>query len=125
MSYFQNVGRRKYGNRKVKIGDESFDSEAEYERYCQLRFLERGGVIQDLQRQVSFLLLPSQKDDDGKVIERPVKYVADFVYQEDGKTVVEDVKSPVTIDNPEYKLKRKMMLYFHGIKIKQILNTDL
>jgi hypothetical protein len=55
-------------------------------------------------------LLPKQ---DG---ERAVYYVADFVYTENGKLVVEDCKGCRT---EVYKLKKKMTLYFHGIKIKE------
>jgi len=46
-----------------------------------------------------------------------VDYVADFVYETDGFLVVEDVKGLKTRD---YVLKRKMMLYMHGIRIQEI-----
>ena len=75
------------------------------------------GGITDLRRQVPFTLIPSQKGADGKVIEYPVKYIADFVYTENGKTVVEDVKGYKT---PEYIIKRKLMLQVHGIRIKEV-----
>lgn len=65
---------------------------------------------------MKYLLLPSQKQD-GKTIERPVRYIADFVYTENGKEVVEDVKG---LRTDTYKLKRKMMLYFHNIKIREV-----
>lgn len=65
-----------------------------------------------------FDLLPAQYDErTGKLIERGVRYVADFVYQTDGFTVVEDTKGMRTKD---YVLKRKMMLYFHGIRIQEV-----
>jgi hypothetical protein len=83
----------------------------EANRWCELRMLEKAGLIQDLQRQVKFELIPKQ---DG---ERAVHYVADFVYVEDGKKIVEDVKGMRT---KEYRLKKKMMLFFHGIRIKEI-----
>ena len=108
--------RMKYHNRKITRDGEAFDSLREYRRWCELQMMERAGVITDLKRQVKFELIPSQKVD-GKVVERPVNYVADFVYEQDGKTVVEDTKGFRTKD---YILKRKMMLYFHGIKIKEI-----
>lgn len=107
---------RKYGNRKITRDGITFDSVKEYKRFCELTLLERAGEITDLQRQVKFMLIPSQKID-GKVVERPVHYIADFVYQEDGQTVVEDTKGFKTKD---YILKRKMMLHTHGIRIREV-----
>jgi hypothetical protein len=101
----------KYGARKVKAPDgQVFDSVLEFHRWGMLRLLERAGRISDLKRQVSFELIPKQ---DG---ERACNYVADFTYMEDGKLVVEDCKGFRT---PEYRLKRKLMLWVHGIKIKE------
>jgi hypothetical protein len=51
------------------------------------------------------------------VAERRCVYVADFVYTEDGKKVVEDTKGMRT---KEYVIKRKLMLYIHHIKIKEV-----
>ena len=51
---------------------------------------------------------------------REIAYVADFVYEENGAKVVEDVKSPITRKNPIYKLKKKMMMYVHGIEVKEV-----
>lgn len=107
----------KYGADKVTINGEKFDSKKEARRYSELRLLERGGVISDLRRQVRFELIPSQKGADGKTIERPVTYIADFVYTENGTQVVEDTKGMKT---KEYIIKRKLMLYIHGIRIKEV-----
>ena len=106
----------KYHNRKITRDGATFDSVKEYRRFCELTMLERAGVIMDLKRQVKYELIPSQKVD-GKVVERPVNYVADFVYEQDGKTIVEDTKGFRTKD---YILKRKMLLYFYGIRIKEV-----
>jgi hypothetical protein len=106
----------KYHNRKITRDGETFDSVKEYRRWCDLKLLEKAGLIADIKRQVKFELIPSQKID-GKVVERPVNYVADFVYEQDGKTVVEDTKGFRTKD---YILKRKMLLYFHGIRIQEV-----
>ena len=106
----------KYRSKKITVGGITFDSKREAARYQELYFMQRAGIIEDLQHQVKFELLPSQRID-SKVVERPVTYVADFVYKQDGKTVVEDTKGFRTKD---YILKRKMMLFFHGIRIKEI-----
>lgn len=106
----------KYGSRKITADGMTFDSRKEYFRWHELSLLERAGVITDLERQVRFELIPSQKID-GKVVERPVHYVADFVYQENGKQIVEDTKGVKTKD---YIIKRKLMLYIHGIRIREV-----
>lgn len=108
----------KYGNRKTMIDGITFDSAKEAQRWAELKLLERAGQIFELQRQVPFVLVPKQERD-GKVIERPVVYRADFVYTENGKEVVEDVKSPAT-KTKEYILKRKLMLWEYGIQIREV-----
>ena len=105
----------KYHSRKITRDGITFDSVKEYRRHCELLLLEKAGAITDLKRQVKFELIPSQRIG-GKVVERPCNYVADFVYKENGQTIVEDTKGFKTKD---YILKRKMMLWFHGIKIKE------
>lgn len=106
----------KYGNRKIIRDGIEFDSIKECQRYCELKLMQRAGVISDLQMQVSFELIPSQRID-GKVAERAVNYIADFVYQQNGQKVVEDTKGYKT---PEYIIKRKLMLHIHGIRIREI-----
>ena len=108
--------RSKYGNRKMTRNGETFDSAKEARRYGELVLLERAGQIFDLKRQVKYELIPTQKIG-GKVAERACTYVADFVYIEDGKTVVEDAKGFRTKD---YIIKRKLMLFIHGIRIKEV-----
>ena len=106
----------KYHSKKTYVNGIEFDSRKEARRYTDLSLLERAGIISELQRQVKFELLPSQRID-GKVVERPVSYVADFVYKKDGETVVEDTKGVKTKD---YIIKRKLMLYIHGIRIAEV-----
>jgi hypothetical protein len=120
--------KNKYYNKKVTVDGITFDSKKEANRYCELRLLERAGQIKNLERQKVFELIPTQreilpeKDKNGnhkvgKVIERPIKYKADFTYIENGKLVVEDTKGYRTT---EYVMKRKMMLFLHGIRIREI-----
>lgn len=108
--------KAKYHSRKISRDGITFDSVKEYRRWCELSLLERAGTIQNLQRQVKFELIPSQRID-GKVIERPCTYIADFVYTENGKMVVEDTKGFRTTD---YIIKRKLLLWVHGIRIQEI-----
>ena len=106
----------KYGNKKIEYNGEVFDSKKEYKRWCELKLLERAGKITDLRRQVKFVLIPSQFDSEGNLIERECYYKADFVYNdtEQNKTIVEDSKG---VRSKEYVIKRKLMLYLFGIKI--------
>lgn len=108
----------KYGNQIVDAEDGRFDSKREYTRWCELKLMKRAGLIRNLSRQVPFVLIPAQRDKDtGKLLERETKYIADFVYELDGKTVVEDTKGMKT---PEYIIKRKLMLERFGIKIEEV-----
>lgn len=79
--------------------------------------MERAGEISHLRRQVSYTLIPAQKDERGKMIERECRYIADFAYMENGKMVVEDAKGMRT---PEYVIKRKLLLKEYGIRIKEV-----
>lgn len=108
----------KYRNKKTVIDGMTFDSKKEARRYSELLLLERTGAIHNLKTQVKYVLIPSQKDPvTGKVIERECAYKADFVYTENGETVVEDTKGFRTKD---YIIKRKLMLQVHGIRIREI-----
>jgi hypothetical protein len=108
----------KYGNRKTTLNGVEFDSHKEAQRYAQLRLLERAGRITNLRCQVKYILIPAQRDEKGKLLERECSYVADFVYFDLtlGREVVEDAKGYRT---DTFKLKKKMMLWFHGIQITE------
>ena len=111
----------KYRNKKVLVDGVAFDSKKEAKRYRELKLLEDAGIIEKLERQVKFDLLPNQKDPDGKVIERKVQYVADFVYMKNGKVIVQDVKG--YRDGGAYRvfvIKRKLMLYRFGLRVIEI-----
>lgn len=92
----------------------TFDSRKEADRYLVLKGMEEDGTIEDLRRQVRYELVPAF-DVDGRHY-RPVYYVADFVYVEDGKEVVEDVKGMIT---DVYRLKSKLFARRYGKVIKE------
>lgn len=127
--------KSKYNNRKVTIGKDEFDSQKEAIRYFDLLVLQRIGKIHNLERQVRFELVPAQREPDiigkrggvhkGRLLEREVDYVADFVYIDDetGEKVVEDVKGyrdPSSAGYAKFVIKRKLMLWIHGIKIREV-----
>lgn len=103
----------KYKNHKV----EGFDSKKERDRYYRLKAMENAGEISELETQVKFELIPSQRIN-GRVAERACYYVADFVYKDKaGNVHVEDVKGFKT---ETYKLKRKLLLWTKNIKIEEV-----
>lgn len=124
--------KSKYGAEKTVVDGMMFDSRKEANRWCELRMLERAGEIKNLRRQVEYVLITEKREPptvgkrggvkEGRVIQKAVKYRADFVYEsKDGKTVVEDVKG--------YKgggayavflIKKKLMREILGIQVQEI-----
>ena len=96
---------------KVELDGKKFDSRKEANRYCELKILQRAGKISDLKLQVPFVLI--DKSDKG----RAIRYIADFVYIEQGHTVVEDVKG---VKTDVYKLKKRLMAERYGIEIVEV-----
>ena len=131
--------RPKYGNNKIKNAFGTYDSELEWGRYLFLSNRQKEGEISGLRRQVEYLLIPAQygteirhlktKDKEVRVLlERPCSYIADFVYERNGKTIVEDCKGEdkkykgkrFSTQTADFKIKKKLMLYIHNIQIKII-----
>lgn len=133
MSYFKLPKKARQNNERVTVCGISFDSKWEADRYLQLLYLQQQGVIRDLQLQKKFELIPAVREPDtvgkrggvkqGKVIERAVYYVADFVYVKGGETVVEDAKGYDDTSSAMYKvfiIKRKLMLWRFGLRVKEV-----
>ncbi len=97
--------RSKYNNEKTLVNNIRFDSKKESLRWHELSLLEKNGVIENLERQKRFEVIPKTKD------ERAVFYIADFTYELEGKKMCEDVKSIATKKNPAYIIKRKLFKY--------------
>lgn len=111
----------KYKASKVEFDGLKFDSKKEAKRYVILKELEKTGMIRNLERQVIYSLIPTQRGADGKVIERECRYIADFRYEKNGKTVVEDVKGYRGGQAYSlFKIKKKLMLYNYGIKVEEV-----
>ena len=118
----------KYSADKVTIDGIQFASKREARRYRDLLLLWNAGEIFDLRMQVKYVLIPAQREPDtigpkggrkpGKLIEHELSYVADFVYKDkDGNVIVEDTKGFRTKD---YVIKRKLMLWVHGVRIREV-----
>ena len=130
--------QQKYRNKKVIVDGITFDSKREGRRFTELKLLQKTGEIKDLELQKAFVLIPAQYEyyerygkkgqrlKDGKrCIEKSCVYIADFTYidRASGQTVVEDVKGykdPSSAGFAKFVIKRKLMLYVYGIRIKEI-----
>lgn len=123
-------GRSKYRNRKVTIDGITFASAHEADRYRELSLMQRAGLISGMELQKPYELIPAQYEtvtrygkkgqrlkDGRKCLEKSVVYIADFVYDQNGETIVEDAKGMRT---PDYIIKRKLMLYVRGIRIREV-----
>lgn len=111
------IKRSKFNVRTDKIGKLErtadgfvFDSKAECKHYLELKMLQRVGDISNLQVHVNFPI-----EVNGHHI---CVYEADFVYDRDGKRIVEDVKgSPLTA---LYRIKKKLVMACHGVNIVEV-----
>ena len=125
----------KYNSRKTIVDGIEFDSRKEAKRYKELALLERAGKISGLELQKRYELIPAQYEEferygkrgqrlqnGRRCVEKAVYYIADFAYtDENGNQVVEDVKGyKGSTAYAVFALKRKSMLYFHNIKVKEI-----
>lgn len=129
--------KNKYGAKKITDPATGyvFDSKKEYRRWQDLKIMERAGQILNLQRQIKYVLIPAQYErferysnktgkqlkDGIRCLEKEVSYIADFVYEQAGKTIVEDTKGyrgggAYAV----FVVKRKLMLQVHGIKIQEV-----
>ena len=123
--------KNKFNNRKIVFQGETYDSQLELSRFIFLSNREKEGEITNLRRQVEYLLIPAQygteikhlktKDKEVRVLlERSCSYIADFVYERNGETIVEDCKGSKYIITADFKIKKKLMLWVHQIQVKII-----
>ena len=101
----------KYRNKKTEANGIMFDSKKEASYYLYLKKLLDAGIIKDLHLQVPFVLI--EKSQHG----RAIKYIADFMYEQDGQVMVVDVKG---IKTDVYRLKKRLMAEKYGIKIREV-----
>lgn len=95
----------KYHNTKVTSPDGIFDSKYEYEEWCRLKLLERGGVIRNLMRQVPYILIPTIRTTAGTL--KQITYYADFVYEENGIVCIVDTKG---YETEVFKIKKRLLI---------------
>jgi len=100
--------KSKYKAQKTYFDGIRFDSKAEAKRYQKLKTAQDTGLISDLELQPEYEILPAYRKN-GKAVRRMV-YRADFRYQVDGMTIVEDVKG---VETEAFKIKKKLVEYFY------------
>ena len=133
--------KNKLNNISVTVDGIGFQSTREADRYCELKLLQRAGKISNLELQKKYELIPAQYEtvETGEFyktgakkgqpktkqvcVEQSLCYIADFVYEENGKTIVEDSKGfrdPSSSTYAKFVIKRKLMLWIHGIRIREV-----
>lgn len=95
--------RHKYKAEPQVTEDGRFDSKREMKRWSELKLLEQCGQISELARGRQACTFPLYAVDGSEVC----KYIADFVYIEEGKQIAEDSKGFRT---DAYKIKRKLFI---------------
>lgn len=108
---FQKVDHRlpKYHNQPVQQDGMEFDSKLEAKRYRELKLLQKSGSISRLEFHRHWDLHVNNINIG--------YYEADFTYQENGKTVIEDTKG---VKTALYRWKKKHVLAEYGIEIREI-----
>lgn len=126
----QKNSNNKFNAEKVTFRGMTFDSRKEFKRFLYLQFQEKKGVISQLRRQVKFQIIPplyttrtivhaKTTEIRCSLIDRASYYTCDFLYRENGKIIIEDVKSAETAKLKDYILRRKLMIriiYNHNEK---------
>lgn len=116
MLKYKTCATNKYKNSICEVDGIKFHSKKEANRYKELKLMRITGIIKELKRQVPFVLQESFKKNN--VTYRGIKYIADFVYEQDGKTIIEDAKGYRT---PEYEIKKKLFEYkYKDLTIREV-----
>lgn len=106
----------KFHNKDCDYDGHHFDSLAERDRYVELKLMQEMGVIEGLELQKKYVLVPKGRYTSGKAYAE-ISYIADFVYKYNGEIIVEDVKGYKT---DIYRMKKKMMANVYGIEVQEV-----
>ena len=130
---FKREKGKKYNNTKIEFDNIKFDSKREMKRYLVLKEAQDKGIITDLELQPKYELIPAIREEyikhlktkdkvETRTVQLAITYTADFRYQKDGATVVEDVKASPNMAalDKAFLLKEKMFRYFFGFPIKRV-----
>lgn len=111
----------KYFSKKVHTDEGTFDSKAEYYRWCELLDMQRKGEIEMLRKQVRMEILPAiyrtvtvQLKTKTKTVRHCVAkrkfYTADFIYLTKDHGYIEDVKSQFSKHIRDWPLRKHLIL---------------
>jgi hypothetical protein len=103
----------KYLNKKTELHGITFDSQKEANRYQELLWMQRAGMICNIECQPRYDLIVNGK--------KCGFYKADFRYEnvKTGEKIVEDVKHPKT-RTAVYALKKKLVKALYDIDIIEV-----
>lgn len=112
-------GKRKYNNKPTVVDGIGFSSQAEAKRWCDLKLLERAGLVTSIKRQQTLELAPSVRIPGEKRARPPLRYICDFAYMDlrTNTWVWEDVKGFVT---PLFRAKQHLAKHVHGIDVRVV-----
>lgn len=104
----------KYQNKKTLHLGIQFDSRKEANRYQELLYMERAGLIRNIELQPRYDIIVNGK--------KCGFYKADFRYENKntGEIVVEDVKGGDATKTPVYQLKKKLIKALYDIDIVEV-----
>ena len=108
----------KYRNKKIEYDGYTFDSIKEKSWYIKFKLMQQAGDITNLELQKEYELMPKFECKGKKY--KKMSYYADFVYKQDGKIHVVDVKSEATKKDKVYLIKKKLLVYEYGIEIEEV-----
>jgi hypothetical protein len=114
---YQLMKKNKFNAKPVLIDGIKFDSTKEGQRYMVLKSLLQQGRIENLTLRPLFTLQAGFRYHTGKWV-RAITYKADFQYEQEGQTIVEDVKSEITKKKADYRIRvRLFMKKYHDSNI--------
>lgn len=102
---------QKYRNIKCEADGYTFASKAEYNRYQELKLLQRTAHIKNLELQPKYAIIVNSK--------KICTYIADYRYFDCDKNqvVVEDVKG---VKTAVYRIKKKLVEALYNIIIQEV-----
>jgi hypothetical protein len=119
-AFFQRQPHSKYHADRVNADGMTFDSKAEWRRWCDLRLLERAGRISHLERQVPYELAPAVRLEGSHRMKPAIRLFVDFRYLDEstGKLVLEDTKCVATAEKEAFRIKLHLLKSVHGLDLK-------
>lgn len=107
---------QKFNAKKASLDGYTFDSLKERDRYVTLRLEQRAGLIHSLVVHPRYVLLGWSATGPARV----GRFTPDFEYRRDGVLVAEDVKSPPTRRQADYRLRKHLFEANQSRKLQEV-----